>query len=477
MNITTYEAAINAIQHMLDEHNKNLPKEVPAVKVQEVITAMKGGGGTTLESLRACDKDDFESFGFPRMVAKRISLLFVSTAPTAAASPPAMVVQTARDALRTESVESLLSRLDPNNPGIVGDELRSRADDRAFIVFEDLEGTKVDVKASTDYINALIRGDLPPDTVMVRGEPTYPLKVGAKPEVRRRENFLYPGRALRQPGNVCDVTNESFDGIARDVEVLLAVAVRQGELRISDPEIARGIINGSKQEGALALFKSRYPRSAAAVRRMAPNELPSLLLAGGGARPPFGDAPTTTASSAPGASGVELRDLVNALISAYPTPSKLNMMLADGLNVRLSHIAGPGNLLNQTFEVVNHFEAKGQLNDLIDAASRSNPGNPALRAFVQRRQPTAPVAAVSDRELLDAVAYTRLSREALMSGIAPEVVGMIQTCPSPRSQTLVDITYLRNTRHWAVWLDNAVALTQADPLGDVFRRARSALTQ
>ena len=319
-----YTEKRSALDTLLKDHNKALGAKSPdKVDIKAITARLLKEGGTSEAGLRAFTRQDYIDFGFPRAIAGQAVDLMTPKAASegspsdtrkakkaSSSGPGVMMLQTQADAVRAMSVFDLVKGLDVNNPGTLGEELIERArrvarpgnaDDaargRPFIFYTDPTGTKVARKTSADYLQAMLDGTPVTDTVMIGGEPIEPLRVGERPNVFFAENPLFRGRPLRMPGEVCDVTNESYEGIGQDVRELLAVAsttlpgASAPELRVSDPEVARAIITSARMPGALATLKGRYPRSAAALRNMVPAERPTLQIkqaVGGGARPPFG---------------------------------------------------------------------------------------------------------------------------------------------------------------------------------------------
>lgn len=311
-----YTQKRETLESLLKEHNKALgPKSPDKVDVKAIIATLLKEGGTSEAGLAAFERQDYIDFGFPRALAGQAVKLMGTTATKepsegegrskkkTSEAPGVMMLHTPADAARAMNVFDLMKAFDPGNPGIIGDELIERArraarpgnaEDaargRPFVFYADPTGTKLARKASAEYLQAMLDGTPVTDTIMIDGEPIEPLRVGDRPNVFFNENPLYRGRVLRMPGEVCDVTNESYEGISHEVRELLAVAVGN-ELRVNDPEVARAIITTARGPNALSTFKGRYPRAAAALRNMTPSEKPTLKLkqaVGGGARPPFG---------------------------------------------------------------------------------------------------------------------------------------------------------------------------------------------
>lgn len=80
--------------------------------------------------------------------------------------------------------------------------------------------------------------------------------------------------------------------------------------------------------------------------------------------------------------GLQRRQLHNALLSAFPTMADLQQMVAFGLDGALTRMAG-GNLSDMTLSLMTWAQAHGRMEDLVKAALAENPTNPDLRAFAQ----------------------------------------------------------------------------------------------
>lgn len=128
----------------------------------------------------------------------------------------------------------------------------------------------------------------------------------------------------------------------------------------------------------------------------AANDLQALLNAlkqGGGGTSPAPAAPVTPGASGTGTlrlpdslrlSGAQRRELLNALVSAFPSISDLRQMVSFELGQNLEQIAGLRDLNSTVFDLLTWAEAHGQMAALIQGAWNTNPGNPTLRAFVQQ---------------------------------------------------------------------------------------------
>lgn len=310
------KAAINKLTEMLNKHNDALPKGVEKVDTKALIDRVIREGGTSLEGLRSFEKKDFIDFGFPRAIAsqaaqelqpaskkedlkssKKTTKQITGRAADAATGLQRITLVSDADAVRTMTASELFDRYDASNPGLVGDEIKSRSNNQPCVVFADATGTKIHREASAQRLQDIIDGVPVSDFVTIDDEPMIPLRVGERPNTFFAENPLYPNSPLRMPGEVCHVTNESWKDVPHDVRVLLAVAVNRGELRVGEAESSRAIILAAKGDDAMTVLKQRYPRSAAALREMTPAERPTLQIrrnhapAGGGTRDPFSGKP------------------------------------------------------------------------------------------------------------------------------------------------------------------------------------------
>ena len=82
-----------------------------------------------------------------------------------------------------------------------------------------------------------------------------------------------------------------------------------------------------------------------------------------------------------GLSGQQRKQLRDALISAFPDKDKLKQMLFYELEKQLDTIAIGNDLQDIVSRLIETAETENWVKDLIDAAHKSNPGNPSLRAI------------------------------------------------------------------------------------------------
>ena len=73
-------------------------------------------------------------------------------------------------------------------------------------------------------------------------------------------------------------------------------------------------------------------------------------------------------------SGLERKILREAIAGAYPNQDDLTMLLAERMDILLSHISLPGRDYQSTiFNLIIQLEAQGKLQELISALLEPNP--------------------------------------------------------------------------------------------------------
>ncbi|NJM73206.1 MAG: toll/interleukin-1 receptor domain-containing protein [Scytonema sp. RU_4_4] len=79
--------------------------------------------------------------------------------------------------------------------------------------------------------------------------------------------------------------------------------------------------------------------------------------------------------------GDRLQQFHKALLSAFPTTAKLKQMVRFKLDENLDAIAGGANHSEVVSNLIEWAEGEGRLEELLIAARKDNPGNPALQRF------------------------------------------------------------------------------------------------
>src|SRR5579871_2100902 len=96
--------------------------------------------------------------------------------------------------------------------------------------------------------------------------------------------------------------------------------------------------------------------------------------------------------------GKQVDQLHQAICSAFPSSSSLEMMVRTKLEKNLSDIAGGTNLTEIVFNLIKWAEAQGKLQELVQKAYETIPDNPKLRRFSAQlsRLSTIPVPPVGN---------------------------------------------------------------------------------
>jgi hypothetical protein len=214
----------------------------PDSDVKGFLHALKKAGGTDDEALKQCTWEDLESFGAPRLLAKRVAAIFrgkTETTPEPKTNDPKLL-KPARVAVM--SVQELVQFYDPREAtNAVAERINKIAAGKRCIVFN--ADNSVNVDASVTLLNELRDGFGERETFPVGGVPTKVFKVGERVGQLADENPLYPARPLRPNGD-CDQTNRSWTGVsevARKV-VFLARSIT-GEVKIDSLMDAHSVLD------------------------------------------------------------------------------------------------------------------------------------------------------------------------------------------------------------------------------------------
>ena len=81
-------------------------------------------------------------------------------------------------------------------------------------------------------------------------------------------------------------------------------------------------------------------------------------------------------------SGSQLKEIQQALLSAYPTKEHLAIMVRFELDKELDTITGGNDLTVITFTLIRHAESNGYIRELVNGAYVSNEGNQKLKELV-----------------------------------------------------------------------------------------------
>jgi len=92
-----------------------------------------------------------------------------------------------------------------------------------------------------------------------------------------------------------------------------------------------------------------------------------------------------------------VKELRDALLSAFPTDGDLRRLLEDEFTESLDKISIAPNLEDKVDRVLIRFQTEGRLGALVAAAYRTNPGNPLLAAYMKKGFDDALTAAPAPR--------------------------------------------------------------------------------
>ncbi|NEO75332.1 MAG: formylglycine-generating enzyme family protein [Moorea sp. SIO4G3] len=82
--------------------------------------------------------------------------------------------------------------------------------------------------------------------------------------------------------------------------------------------------------------------------------------------------------------GYFINQINEALCSAFPDQTELEMMVSDVLTINLSEVASGENLREIVHQLIKHCRASNQLEKLIDGALKQNPNNEQLKAIKEK---------------------------------------------------------------------------------------------
>jgi len=89
-------------------------------------------------------------------------------------------------------------------------------------------------------------------------------------------------------------------------------------------------------------------------------------------------------------SGAQEAQLQSALISAFPSRFAVEQFVRYALERNLNTLTGDGGLIEVVFRVIECAKAEGKVAELIEKARLQNPGNPALKEFVEQLSVACP---------------------------------------------------------------------------------------
>jgi V8-like Glu-specific endopeptidase len=111
--------------------------------------------------------------------------------------------------------------------------------------------------------------------------------------------------------------------------------------------------------------------------------------------------------------GAQREQLMNALLSAFPTMPAVDQLVTLGLDSDLGQITGETNRRNAIFDLIRWAIAQGRLAELVVVAHERVPRNPPLRAFADSVRLAPGIIAPPEPGAPAAAAPTHVSKAAL----------------------------------------------------------------
>jgi len=212
--IDTFRAATSGTVESPQQPN---PLDISVFK--ENILKMGGIDDATRAMIK---EEDLAEIGIPKLLARRLVAVFQENGATA--EDPSRPFVSNRQADRM-SFTALLERYSPEEENAVSKKLAELSKGHAFIVFAD--GGKVNVFESNRILHEVRKfGPIQDNITFVKDRPTRVYKVGELADEFISENPLFAGRALR-PGEICEFTRLSWEGVPQETRLILALAVRE----------------------------------------------------------------------------------------------------------------------------------------------------------------------------------------------------------------------------------------------------------
>ena len=273
-----YDHKVTAAQAIVEEHNSHIDEADSESRLSwdDILIKLKKRGGTTEETLREMTWEDIQDCGVPRILARRIAnQVFRQTDEELTA-----------DKIAAMSFIKLFESYDPTGEtnSAVRDRLKAESDGRRCVVFDPSDATKILVLASVKALRQLKDGLPEQESVHItqsgsNGKVLAKLyKIGETPNEFVGENFLYPGKILRD--GVCDNTGRNLDAIPVEAQQIVYLAITAtNEVTIDDVEAAHRVLDTLECDDPVGKAQSRYGKATLRLQelKLLGNE-PKLLL-------------------------------------------------------------------------------------------------------------------------------------------------------------------------------------------------------
>jgi hypothetical protein len=274
----TYQEKLEEARALLTKHYEVVKQTQPEAqadhKIKSFFNNLQSAGGTDDEALKQCTFEELESFGAPKLLAKRIAGIF-RKGTEEKKEESTKVFKPSRVAAM--SINELISFYDPRDPtSTIAGRIQQIAGNKRCIVFK-TDGS-VNVDASVTLLNEIRDGFGERETYSVNGIPTEIFKIGERPGQFAEENPLYPNRALRPNGD-CDQTNRSWNGVDHTIRTIIYLALtKTNEIHIDSLMDAHAVIDLTVSNDE-AKIRSRFGKASLLFDRLkGQGNLPSLKI-------------------------------------------------------------------------------------------------------------------------------------------------------------------------------------------------------
>lgn len=246
---------------LLEEHNRNIPDgEEGRVDVEGFKKNLRKAGGTTEDALGECSWEDLENCGLPRLLARKVAVIFRAKATSIDA------VQVDRRPLTRYisdkqvanlSVRELVENYDPNpltgSPHVTN-RLKALVGDSPVVLLN--ANGSVNAEVTAELVHDKINGLPDRNTFDVDGKPQLLLKIGQQRPTQVDENPAYAGEPLRSDGT-CPHTDASWKDVPMIVRQLAYVVFNGTKDRVADDDSVHDMLDFIHRDLATAESRLR----------------------------------------------------------------------------------------------------------------------------------------------------------------------------------------------------------------------------
>ena len=275
---SSYDHKITAAQAIVEEHNSHIDEADSESRLSwdEILIKLKKMGGTTEETLREMTWEDIQDCEVPRILARRIANQVFRRNDK----------ELTADKIAAMSFAELFESYDPSGEtnSAVRDRLKVESDGRRCIAFDPSDSTKILILASVKALRQLKDGLPEQESVYITQSAvngkilTKLYRIGETPNEFVDENFLYPGKILRD--GICDNTGRKLTDVPVEAQQIVYLAITvTNEVTVDDVETAHRILDTLECDDPVGKAQSRYGKATLRLQelKLLGNE-PKLLL-------------------------------------------------------------------------------------------------------------------------------------------------------------------------------------------------------